>query len=266
MPQPQKQQAPLFVISLPEDAERRRPLISALNQLNFSYEIFAGIRAKAMPLAELAGAYDSAKALRMLDRHLTAGELGCALSHIGVYRKMVADDIAHAVVLEDDAHIVDPDFAATLTSLAQNYAGKEATVVLLHQGRYQGFTGTPLDSERKVYKPYRPWIAIGYFLNQAAARSLADNIFPIHTVADHWGYFSERGLISIKTLVPYAVSERPDNHSRIDDIDGGAVRRVAKKRGPMASLQRQLQRIRFSLFKRPFLHVCKQPLRSPVFK
>ncbi|MGC8170086.1 glycosyltransferase family 25 protein, partial [Salmonella enterica] len=55
---------------------------------------------------ELSVRYDRARAIEE-SHDLTRGEIGCALSHHGVYCEMVRQGITHALVLEDDARLND---------------------------------------------------------------------------------------------------------------------------------------------------------------
>ena len=79
-------------------------------------QISQGMREKTLTPAQLAG-YDRAGALAKSGRTLSAGEIGCYLSHVDCARRFLASGADHALVLEDDFH-ADADLPAFLQALA----------------------------------------------------------------------------------------------------------------------------------------------------
>jgi len=257
---------PIFIISLPKDTKRRQPLLNQLDQLGLNAQLFLGVNGATLSDEYLKECYDEAKALRLLAYPLTRGEIGCALSHLGVYRKIVEDGLNSALVLEDDVCIVDENLPEILQELDRIYSTPQPVVVLLHLLRYLGNTGQKLDiqatSNRKIpgyciYDAYRGLYAFGYFINRAAAQSLLTNLYPVYAAADRWRHFGKQ-FTAVKLLVPYIVGLWPDNVSRIDAIDGGKIR--LHRRWTFAFTLRYLaEKVTFALFKRPFLNIKTQP-------
>ncbi len=100
----------VFVISLPQDNERRIETIEYLERQGIDYEIFLGVDGRKIRRLGNPLIYSSR---RYLVRHnilskttmfgsLTDGELGCAMSHLALYEKVISDGLPGAVVLEDD--------------------------------------------------------------------------------------------------------------------------------------------------------------------
>ena len=93
---------PCFVISLPDSSDRRQSISHTLNKLGISFEFLDAVDGR----SGLDPTYES-----QVDRHaalrtwglLSDTEFACALSHINTYRRIVAEDIPYALVLEDDA-------------------------------------------------------------------------------------------------------------------------------------------------------------------
>lgn len=100
---------PVYAVSLAGHAERRRHIAEECAKYGVAVEI---VDAADMRCAE----EDDIRHLCVLPsgkpekkrRFLTAGELGCALSHRSVYGKMAERGQDYALVLEDDAHFVRP--------------------------------------------------------------------------------------------------------------------------------------------------------------
>lgn len=93
----------IFIINLKEDYERRKAIEAQLDHLGLAYEIFSAVRGRDLSPEERASSLDETGHLRNEGRLPTPGELGCALSHIGIYRLIQERGISHALVLEDDA-------------------------------------------------------------------------------------------------------------------------------------------------------------------
>lgn len=196
---------PTFIISLPKDKHRREFLGGQLEQLNMPFTVLEAVNGKALSAAELAASYDPKKAVRLFNRELSKGEIGCTLSHVSIYQKVAAEDIPHALVLEDDARILEDDLPATLSKLAQLYpADVPVAVMLIHVKRVDANSKVQLDQKHNVYDAYRGVHTHGYFITKAAAEILAKKLFPAYVVADKWEYFQEN-YIDVKCLVPYPV-------------------------------------------------------------
>src|SRR5690606_15067306 len=61
---------------------------------------------------------------------------------------------------------------------------------------------------RQAARPYGGvWLTSGYFLTLAAARALADGLYPVWAVADYWNRFEQKGLVRLWALTPNAVWE-----------------------------------------------------------
>lgn len=91
----------IFVINLDRDIERYERISSNLNQLGLSWERVSGVDGKTMTPDELS-VYDENAAIRVGGVPLTRGHIGCSLSHIRLYERIVREGIPQALILEDD--------------------------------------------------------------------------------------------------------------------------------------------------------------------
>ncbi len=137
---------------------------------------------------------------------MSRGEVGCALSHLGVYRKMLEDGAEFALVLEDDALLGD-DLPAVLADLQQHLDPARPDAVLLsHIDKYTRWGTRPLGRDRKLVRRYGEWWrAHGYVVTRAAAQRLLDGLQPLWCAADYWSAFEKRGLVSVRAVVPYCI-------------------------------------------------------------
>ncbi|MDR0534523.1 MAG: glycosyltransferase family 25 protein [Verrucomicrobiales bacterium] len=197
-----------FVINLESAAGRREEMSRQLRGLGISFEIFPAVDGRKMTEQELRTHYDAGKAAREREK-MTGAEIGCALSHLGIYRKMVEQNIPQALVLEDDADL-SPDLKPVLERLAEHYAAEQEIVVLLnHVPNYLKRSQVELMEGRTLARTHGLcWSSHGYFITLKAAQRMLERLHPVWIVADHWMRFQELGIVSIRALVPYCVGLR----------------------------------------------------------
>lgn len=232
--------------------------MAQLQQQQIDFSLFSAVDGAALSDAELTAAYDGEKAWRTFNRTLARGEIGCALSHIGIYEQMVALDLPHALILEDDASLFDATLPALLSKLEQLYASHLPVAVMLsHVPRYIGNRGIQLDQQHHLHDVYRGACTHGYFLTRAAAEILRKNLYPVYAVADKWEYFQQH-LIAVKALIPYAVGLAPASlSSRIETME-----KRNQKKNPNKNMsyyiRKHLHKFLFLLGTRPFIRIHRQ--------
>jgi len=248
-----------FVINLVRDEARRIAISQQLGQLKLPYSIFPAIYGRDLSKEDLTKSYNRELAIKE-SHDLTLGEIGCALSHIGVYREMVRLGIQHCLVLEDDAKL-GPDIVDVLPKLAALYPANTAQVVMLNYvEKYQRIGMIKLTDKHHVVSTYGGnKNAHGYFITLAAAKNLSENLFPVWLVADRWERFKEKKFIQLKCLLPYCVGLT--EHARLSNLDSDRVARMVQfqRGGVVYWLHRYLyKKFIYQLFIRPFQRVAKQ--------
>ncbi|RYE69263.1 MAG: glycosyltransferase family 25 protein [Oxalobacteraceae bacterium] len=244
-----------FIISLPKDKHRREQLGGQLATLHIPYTVLEAVNGKTLSAAELALAYDPKKAVRLFNRELSKGEIGCMLSHVSIYQKMGAENLPHALVLEDDAKILEDDLAATLSKLAQLYpADTPVAVMLIHVKRVDANSRVPLDARHEVYDAYRGVHTHGYFITRAAAEILAQKLYPAYVVADKWEYFQEN-FIDVKCLVPYPVGLSEAAQSSSIEAMGVREKKLSDSPNYGYYLRKTLRQLEYLLRCRPFIRI-----------
>ncbi|MGY4829807.1 glycosyltransferase family 25 protein [Sphaerotilaceae bacterium SBD11-9] len=246
-----------FVINLEKDDVRRAQITAQLNEAGQAFEIFPGVYGKDLSDEELRRSYD-AQAAACGRREMTLGEIGCALSHLGVYRAILERNLPFALVLEDDVKL-GPDFARVLPQLEACLRVDTPQVILLNWVKLTSYVSTRRLSERHVLAPVlnETWGAYSYVLNRAAARSLLAALYPVRLPADIWDQFRREGLASVRAVVPYCTGISELNEQSNLDVRGFAAEAEAKRRaesGWVNLLRRYLYRkFLYQLFVRPFL-------------
>jgi hypothetical protein len=100
------QQIPVYVLSLPDAADRRARLERHHARMGIELTMLEGVDGRLMSAAERAAVVGP-------DRPLSASEVGCHLSHAKAWRALLDSQAPCAVVLEDDG-LIDAKFAPLL--------------------------------------------------------------------------------------------------------------------------------------------------------
>ena len=127
-------------------------------------------------------------------RPLKRGELGCAISHWTCWQRAAADGADPALILEDDAVLVE-DCAARLRSRLARLSATDPHWDLLYLGRWA------LDDEDRavtegVVRPGYSYCTFGYLLSASGLRKVL-------------GCGFERALIPVDELIPALYLDHP---------------------------------------------------------
>ncbi len=174
----------IYVINLERSTSRRQRLVDCFARFGYTdYEFFSAIDGRRIP-AELKPLVDRSSARRRLGREMSDGEIGCALSHALVYKKILNDGVREAVVLEDDAILGDA-FFELLSSGALSRSGYKH--ILLHC-RHPRVLRWPVGSLGEKHELFRlvseVWGATAYYLSSERAYRLWREVLPVSYVAD----------------------------------------------------------------------------------
>lgn len=195
-----------FVINLYDAKQRRASITKQLKFLHIQYEIFNGVYAKNLSPEEIAQSYNRKKSLRIQGRDLTASEIGCALSHIGVYKRILEKKLPIAFILEDDS-IISKDVVDILPLLFKILASARPKVILLSSVFKTKGRGHFLSAKYKLAPFYCGYFANAYVINEAAARALNQFLYPVGDVADCWHRLRRYGIVDIYAVVPPLVAQ-----------------------------------------------------------
>lgn len=186
-----------FLINLKRNADRLAAVSKRLAERGIAFERFPAVDGRALTPEERRRTYSPVRAALVRGYGFYAGEIGCALSHLAICRKMVAEGLDLACVLEDDA-IPEPGFAAALKDLESKLDVTRAQVVLL----------SPVSCRKEPPpEPGLRRIAGGmftdaYVMTRPAAEAILRVNDPVCAPADSWGRFARRGPFELYRLMP----------------------------------------------------------------
>ena len=216
---------PIFVISL-KNSHRREFIAKRLNGLGLQFEFFDAVYGKALSEEELAKV-DYQYYQDFDNKRLTLGEIGCALSHIQVYEHIKKNNIAEAIILEDDA-IVSTHFKAILQAAIEKLPSRYEILFFDH-GKAKSYPlikkclpeGYKLVRYRYPSKNSRRSImkATAYMVNLAGVEKLLKYAYPLRMPADFVTGFIQKTRIHAYGVEPSCVFEGLAVESEINSIE-----------------------------------------------
>jgi glycosyl transferase family 25 len=181
-----------------DSAERRAHIIGECAKHSLNVEIIDAVVGKELSEAELREAvFDYGCS------GFTKGEIGCALSHLKIYRKIVEDGVDIALILEDDAALSD-NINAALKDIEDFNKKADKPMLFLITRVEKYISSLPKRLERiNLYRFHKGWLATGYAINRKGAEILLKRLCPIKVVADHWLYIKFYTALTIYCVVPH---------------------------------------------------------------
>lgn len=196
-----------LVISLPEATERRGRLLGRLQALCIDQvELINAIRGSALGKAERQAVYDDESMCHYAGRSMTAGELGCALSHLSCYEAFLASEAGWALILEDDAELPD-DLIALLDELTEQANHWELDAFNLGPVRKFVFGRSRPVLGYHIVDPIRILNTHAYLINRSAAKAMLTHNTPVGFMADDWATYRQLSGLRLAALDPFPCAQ-----------------------------------------------------------
>lgn len=242
-----------FVVSLAGSADRRRLMAGQLDQPGFPvWEFLDAVEGRKLTAEELRRGYDDVAARARYGKGLSLGHVGCALSHLEAYRRMLNEGLDAALILEDDA-LIGEHALQVIDRLLARLSPDEPTLILLsHAKYYRPLGGSRLDRERKLFPIHMARGTHGYLLTQAAAARILAAIPRVELVPDHWELIRDVCKIRILAVVPYPIGRSPiAGYSGMPTPSSPAAARARTPAEQWRKLRFQLGRVAHGSRKQP---------------
>ena len=194
---------PVRVINMAGAEARMKAAAAALDAEGIAFCRFDAVDGRALPPEEVARIHDADANRRRFRYPLLGGELGCYLSHIGVWRELLAGDAPGAVVLEDDFTCARP-LRPVLEALARDGGGWDMVKLYTRRPGARMLRRRPLCEGAELALPYQiPNTTLGYVIRREAAARLLARALPISRPVDEdHKRFWEHGLAIWQVLPP----------------------------------------------------------------
>ena len=216
-----------YVINLARSLDRRAHITAELKKTGLDYEIITAIDGRDLDLHDPTIVHPSL----LTSTPFPAGLAGGSSSHLRAYRKIIADGLDEALVLEDDA-VLPADLGSLIDAVADHLAGAE--VVLLS---YDSPDPCKMSREGSIHLPSSRELALpidlrplqgagGYIITREACERLIKCAVPARGGADIWSLFYREGALDrVRCVVPMAVLKNARLESTIGSYSlGNGVR------------------------------------------
>ena len=193
---------PTFVINLDRAKNRKEYMRRLLDKHDFlEVEFVTAVDGKELPENDINIYFNEKLAYDRYGRTLNRGEIGCTLSHINCYKRIVENSVNVSLILEDDISILrDISVLSSLTPLLDRL---EPTIMLL-SGDFWYICRECKQNNLNIVKVYDAVGAYAYLINNSAAKLILKKYsIPSH-VADHWLLYKRLG-IKIMAVAPYLI-------------------------------------------------------------
>jgi glycosyl transferase family 25 len=213
----------VYVINLARSIDRRAHITAELKKTGLDYEIITAVDGRDVDLSDRT----------IIDPSLTyvtqflAGTAGAALSHLNVYRKIIADGLDEALVLEDDVTLP-ADLGSLADAVGDQLTGAE--VALLSYGSYGS---CKLGREGSIHLPSARLLALpieirmvnsggAYIITREACERMIKCAFPVRMNPDDWWYFYREGALDrVRCVMPLPVLKSPKLNSTLGSYSLG---------------------------------------------
>ena len=192
----------VFGISIPRYPDRYSYLVEHLRKLFGNDFEIVGVDGRAVTFDE------------GTTTGLSVGQIGCALSHIAAYRRIVELDLPYALIVEDDC-VLPEDIDALLVQLGSTMKPGEA-IQLYNWSLVTSEFSTQDAIYVGRYGLYYPMLMSGlgtttaYIVTREAAERIIRVNYPVVVTADDWSFFQYRGAVSaVRILHPCPVKILP---------------------------------------------------------
>jgi glycosyl transferase family 25 len=253
-----------YVINLARSPDRRTHIIDELKKTGLDYEIIAAVDGRDLDLSD-AAVVDSSlpfidPSLPIVDIGLAAGTAGAALSHLSAYRKIIADGLDAALVLEDDV-ILPADLGSLADAVADQLASAEVVLLSVDSPdpcKMSVEGSIQLPNSRLLALPIdicQPRSAGAYIVTREACERMVKRLQPVRVQADAWCFFYREGLLDrVRCVVPLPVRKDPKFPSTIGSYSLGTTGFRGRLTGPLVR------------HKIPLLHQALRYRRQRIFR
>lgn len=209
---------PIWILNLERDVEKRQFMKNRLNNLGLNFEFIKAIDGNTLSEVDLS-VYSKTFAVRDFGRELTPGELGCAISHIRMWQKLVDSEHGEALILEDDV-LIGWALIQVLNNrdkLPTDYQHLNLSTKARQQPKGEIIT----DIYRASNHIERPYSAEAYLITKSGAQKLIDLVEPLYMPIDN--FISIAGLVSygvfprvaVSADIPSTIGRRWDNMPKV---------------------------------------------------
>lgn len=171
----------IYCVNLKRSHERRKAMEAQFAKYGLKHEFIEAVDGSQLTDEHVRKVYSLWRTRFRRGKGLSRGEIGCALSHIGIWKRVIADG-EPVIVFEDDITFCDGIKDGLSKIVAYLATAREPTLV-----KMSGWPGGNTETGEFVDKSYLTG-TYAYGLNAAAASLLLAAYTPIKGQIDHYCY------------------------------------------------------------------------------
>ena len=200
-----------YVINLARSLDRRAHITAELKKTGLDYEIITAVDGRGVDLRDRTIVDPSLTYMT----HWLSGTTGAALSHLSAYRKIIADGLDEALVLEDDV-MLPADLGSLADAVADHLTGAEVTLL-----SYGADCPILLSREGSIHLPSSRLLVLpieirlvnsggAYIITREACERMIKCVLPVRVNPDDWWYFYREGALDrVRCVLPLPVRKNP---------------------------------------------------------
>ncbi|WP_438334579.1 glycosyltransferase family 25 protein [Edwardsiella tarda] len=243
-----------FVVNLEKDIQKRKDITNECNKSNIEFDIIEAISGAMLKQDELDLLID-----KKAQFYLTKGEIGCSLSHLSIYKRIISENIPYALILEDDAILNDGvnDVISAIESIID--PEKNHAYLLYKTGYVYQNIEIKLSDKYRLYESNAPTYTHGYVITNKTARLITSINTPVRFEADAWRNFYFEKNIRTYSLNLDLITSR-DQSKESSTIEEERLSRSEVQLKLRENLDKKNTIIKFyhKIFRRPFLKKIKE--------
>lgn len=239
---------PIYVINLKKEKEKRSRMLELCRQHSLDCQFVDAVYGCDLADDYINQVYSKEESIRIYGQELTKNEIGCALSHMSIYERMINNNINRSIIFEDDI-CIDDDFKLVMNYLhriPENFDivlfGSQTDLELDREPYYSYWYGRKITEKyecvRLVQATYGTY---GYLVSLQGAKKLVEKLSSITKPIDH--YTGRDEYVNL-----YAISPRIVRHQHIQGGRAG----IQKERMDMTTLYGNIPSKYYLLLKKIF--------------
>lgn len=199
---------PIYLINLPKDVARAAQMNRQLASLGLLANLhpIAATYGKDLSTADTAHYYSEALNARQYHLPLSAGEIGCYVSHLTAWQALVDSGAPAALVLEDDVQL-HPELPAMMAALMAVTSPQWDMLKLVGRPLERTVANWPLGAASRLARYARiPSMTAAYVISRAGAQKLLAGRVPFGRPVDIDLRYTWEVDLHVYGFLPYPVS------------------------------------------------------------
>lgn len=228
----------IYVINLLKDIDRKKHMIDVLSSYKMGNIYFVeAVYGNELTKEQLQNSFDEKLAYKRYGRNLNLGEIGCTLSHLKCYKKIVASASDYALILEDDITLIND---LNVIKKVEHFVNVTEPIVFFLSGDYWFYRKKKIDNNFSISSVFDAVGAYAYIINKSAANLILKKNRKVSFVSDNWSFYRSQG-IKLKAIYPYIVDANIENfESSIKQLYFGEIRKNMSLRFIIISIYNSL--------------------------